>query len=837
MNLTDLHWLAALCGVDMAGWPADAELQFTWQRMPRSWGLFVAIGLLAALVYGLVWLYRRDAHRLRPAVRAALILFRLGVAALLVIIYLGPSLTHTEHRVVPGVIVLLRDSSRSMSSLDRYPVDADAGRVATALGISISQLREHPLPRAAIATHLLQQQDHRLLGEMLERGELRIVDFAEHSQTVETRPARLRGVLPAEAEPLAKPAPSAAIGPLPRWTATGTSTNLAGAIHEALAERSTAAMVLFTDGQQTAAENPTQAARQAGEQQTPLLIVGIGDPQPPRNIQVTSLQADPQVWQRDPFLIQALLHVEGAPAETLRMELTAQLLPSMGEPAQEPQVLETRHVPAPADGGPLRLEFTHTPELPGRYAYSLRVEPLSGEVTTDDNRPPAPLEVNVLSEQARVLLVAGAPTWEYQLLQRLLSREPSIDLSCWQQTLDAERPQDGNTPIERLPVEREELFAYDAILLLDPDPRELDEAWIALLRSFVEEHGGGLLYMAGPKHAGRLFDLPQTRGLRDLLPVQLGDTGATQVAALLAAGSQPLRVEPIPANVDQPMMRFFPEVQRNLALWESLPNLYWSFPSESARPAARVLLAHSDPRSADGSRPLLVAGPLGAGHTVYAGFNGTWRWRPAGYQAEFYDRFWIQTVRHLVAGRAQAGRRRGTLETDRLRYEVGDRIALTAWLRDSGYLPLELPAVTARLQVDANPATLVTLRPVPNQRGQYTATLTAAQAGRHQFDLPESDDPDAPTAAPVSVAVTLPRLETSRVWLDQPRLQDLARLSGGRYFQVDELDQLPAAIPDRTRPIRLTSPPRPLWDNGRMLLLLVALLGCEWSLRRWFRLL
>ena len=87
-----------------------------------------------------------------------------------------------------------------------------------------------------------------------------------------------------------------------------------------------------------------------------------------------------------------------------------------------------------------------------------------------------------------------------------LSRDKTIVVSCWLQTLDEERAQEGTRQITRLPITKEELFYYDVILMFDPNPQEFDQAWIELLKQFVGEHSGGLLFMAGPKHSGRLLD-------------------------------------------------------------------------------------------------------------------------------------------------------------------------------------------------------------------------------------------------------------------------------------------------------------------------------------------
>jgi hypothetical protein len=86
-------------------------------------------------------------------------------------------------------------------------------------------------------------------------------------------------------------------------------------------------------------------------------------------------------------------------------------------------------------------------------------------------------------------------------------------------------------------------------------------------------------------------------------------------------------------------------------------------------------------------------------------------------------------------------------------------------------------------------------------------------------------------------AVELPSVETNQVWLNKPLLVDLANLSGGKYFDVHQVDQLPAAIPEKSQTIESRSRPIPIWDVPGMLVALVGLLSMEWLLRKRFKLL
>ena len=338
-------------------------------------------------------------------------------------------------------------------------------------------------------------------------------------------------------------------------------------------------------------------------------------------------------------------------------------------------------------------------------------------------------------ERVRVLLVAGAPTWEYRLVQKLLARDKTITVSCWLQTLDEERAQEGTRPITRLPITKEELFYYDVILLFDPNPQEFDQAWIELLKQFVGEHSGGLLFMAGPKHSGRLLTNARTAELGKVLPVSFGDVGALEVAALLSTNQRAWPLKVVPANADHPVMRFYPERRGNAAPLGDAARHLLELPlarTPSRRRRCWSSTAIPTLRSVEGSRPLMVAGRYGSGHTLYLGFNGTWRWRKAGRQAEFFDKFWIQAIRYLVEGRSLEGRRRGYVQTDRDRYEIGDQDRRSPpACRTRPTTRSSLPKIDATLQVGGDRPKRCRCCPSPTSRARFEATLTAQKTGVH----------------------------------------------------------------------------------------------------------
>ena len=70
------------------------------------------------------------------------------------------------------------------------------------------------------------------------------------------------------------------------------------------------------------------------------------------------------------------------------------------------------------------------------------------------------------------------------------------------------------------PAAKEELFAYDVILMGDADPSYMTQSQMQHLAAFVIEKGGGLLFIAGEN-----FNPLAYRGtpMEQLLPIELAE--------------------------------------------------------------------------------------------------------------------------------------------------------------------------------------------------------------------------------------------------------------------------------------------------------------------------
>ena len=825
-----LQWI----GFDGDSIPEGAEVSFYFANLPESWGVFVFSAVVLLIGWFIFNLYRKENDACSPLAKKILALIRMTVCLFLLFVFLEPSLSYTKSRSLRPVIALLRDSSESMNIKDRYVDETSAKAAASVMGVTVEGLRSGKPSRVDVVNKILNEGDSELIGQLSKKGRLQVFDFSDRVTEVDVQ--RKKGVSENENDKSAAGINEEQIV-FPHLEANGPGTDLSGAIREALTEKLTSAVLVFTDGQHNASSQVDEVVSSSKKRNVPIFFIGLGDPDRPQNISVTNLYADPQVWNNDPFQIQAVLRAEGIGEESVRVDLVEIVESDDGELIDK--IIESKDIELAPKDDQVKMDFLHTPKSPGAKRFTVRSTVLDDESNKEDNQSPSPVRVQVLDDNARVLMISGGPSWEYRALARLLNREKMINLSCWLQSLDEGRLQQGNTPIDQMPSTREELFKYDVVIMLDPDPREFDVDLISLYKKFVREHSGGLLYMPGPVFGGRFLTGAQTSEISGLLPVKLGDVGSMEVDGLLSSNDREWPLAIVAANTDQPIMRFYNDPQKTLMQWKKLPGTYWSFPALEPKPATRVLIEHSDPtlRRKEVARPLLVTGQYGSGRTTYLGFDGTWRWRTKGLDAEFFKRFWIQTTRYLVEGRSLAGKRRGMMETERFRYQIGDRIKINARLKEQNFEWLIAEEVKGQLISPGEDSSEISFTPLNGQPGVYEATIVAAKEGAYSVFVELPEDEGGKVKIDSNFTVTLPLKEIKDTWLDRNKLMSLAKLSGTSYLNPDNLQELPSIIPDMTRKLAFESPPFPLWDNRILFIILVALLTLEWSLRKKYKLL
>lgn len=296
--------------------------------------------------------------------RVPILLLRLLAWCVLLLAVAGPTVPGLQQVMVPGVVAVVIDTSRSMGLPARAPGH-------TRLSASLPSLRR--------------------LAADLERSSAspEVVWYG-----VDTDLVRL-------SDP---------------WTAQprGPATDLRQAVRCLGMDASVSRVVMVTDGADTVGNrlpDLVSLARTAGK---PLLVLMAEAGEPPPDVAVDLVSAPTRVRAGHEFELSASVRVQGYAAAGLRAEVTCNgqrvRSLSLGDRAGAAGLLRTRI----------------TAGKPGRYTYALRVRSLPGEVAAGNNSGSAIVEV--VPDKPVVLVIAGAPSPEYAALKRALLADPDLQV-------------------------------------------------------------------------------------------------------------------------------------------------------------------------------------------------------------------------------------------------------------------------------------------------------------------------------------------------------------------------------------------------------------------------
>lgn len=791
----------------------------------------ILLGLAAAVVAAVVWVYRLERRAAGRFSRVAVpILLRAAVLLFAVFVLLPQLRLAFDREGWPDVAVIL-DASASMATVDdlRDPaVKAKAAELAKVADIPEAD-------RLRLAKLLLTRPETDWLNRLVAERQVKVHVYAVADQ------ARLVATV-AEAADI--PAAKDAVEKLP---ADGDASRLGdgvGAVLKSFRGSSLAAIVMFTDGVTTAGDDLPKAARESARAGVPLFLVGLGDAGDPPDLILGDLKADDVVLKGDQMVFEARLTARGPdPAKSVPVILYER----QGEKLVERGRETVRPDPA---GKPVPVRLTHTPTELGEKTFVIEVPVQPGEAEAGNNR----LERVVLvaeSKKLRVLLIDGSPRYEFRFVKALLERETdavrgnkSVDLRTL--LLDgAPGYAEQDKSALRGPPTRTELFEYDVVIVGDTDPKLLPKAGQLFtdIAEFVKVRGGGLLFVAGgTANPHLLFPTP----LAELLPVLPSETAPRDGPkpppddAPVTDGYRPRLT---PYGQSHPLFRFAADEAENARVWAGLQPLLWAAGGYVKKQSAEVLAVHpTKPAEGNGAdpHPVVLQQFVGAGRVLFFGFDETWRWRFRAGEPRF-DQFWAQAVRVLARSRVT----RIELRTDKqTAYRRGDPIRLTVRFPDDA--PAPAADAPVKVQIDRTPppagpggpveSQTVQLAKVEGTRATYQTLLTRTPDGDYRFFL---TDPTPPGTRPRAEARVLPPPgERDRLEMNRADLLRAATESRGKFYTLADAGTLIADLPDATRvPLNQPVPPVPVWNQAAAFGLIVLLLGSEWWLRRRERLL
>jgi uncharacterized membrane protein len=488
------------------------------------------------------------------------------------------------------------------------------------------------------------------------------------------------------------------------------------------------------------------------------------------------------------------------------------------------ELIAAREVKLSSQPGLTTFAIDLPPVEAGAHALRFALDPLDNERNTINNSRTR--VVNAPAGKRSILYVEGEPRWEYKFLRRAVDRDRALRVASLVRTTPNKHYRQGvNSPAELIdgfPDDAAELFAYDAVIIGSYEAASLRADQHRLLKEFVDHRGGSVLMLAG--RYGLSAGGWQNAPLAQTLPVQLP---AKQTGAFV---QRTAHAQPTIYGVESAIARLDEDARRNADRWKNLPALADWQTLGRLKPGAVVLLEAASERA---RAPLLAWQHYGQGATFVLGTASTLRWQmhlPPADQS--HETFWRQLLHAMVA----IAPPRVTLGGERAVYDDERNVTLEAQLRNERFEPINDADVELRIAPERDPAFVHTMQRSGQNDGRYTATIDVGSTGLYRIDMTARVGDQEVGAAVAHVLRNDGVAEHFAIHQHRDVLERIAAATGGRYWGLNELDDLAAAIPYSKAGV-VERQTLDLWNLPIVLLVLLGLKVAEWLLRmRWGRL-
>lgn len=830
-----------------------------------GWVIFASLGVVLALVLS-IWLLRLERRLVPRGVGFGLLGLRLSILSFLFLILLQPLLTKRFDVEERGRVVVAVDASLSMETRDRHASLAEKLRWAQALGMLGSDESAGQFEGWVLQAESGAEPDWLGLGRAVENAverassEARRKQVSEALEELEEMPRtefvrrlllaqpreflrNLGEVMPVDLRVFATEQRATESGGLERCLVgdrrdlVPDGTGAVQTLQSVLAEEAggqVRSFVLITDGRQTLPVDLALEAERLGALGIPVYSIPVGSRLPPRDLSIAAVESPETVFLNDSARIRVVLGTSGFEGQSVEVRLG--LSGGGGEVLQRQSV-----VPA---GDTAVVDFTVPSDNAGRFDYEIASDVQAGELREDNNS--RVVNLRVVDNKARVMLLEGDARWEFRYLRNLLERDKQVQAT----TVLFRQPylEILNEPAmeSKLPAEeafRQQLALTDLLVVGDVDPAEVEEGVWKLVDNAVTRDGLTLVVIPGRRSMPASF---RSETLTGMLPVSdYRQELAEQYQPTVQGGEQSMfRLVPTAEAQEQPMFQLggklgAGEIGAGLG---SLPGHPWIY-SGTPRPGAKLWVSAAWPGGGGETSPVIVHQDYGFGQTVWMGIDSTWRWRLRAGD-EWHYQFWGQLIRWAARNKAAAGNSDVRMSiTDAVIGESESAEVTVRW--DERILPRLEGAVmevvaeqldvsgTVMKRVEGESVISARLRPGADSPERFTARMPQLSEGTWRLRL-QVTGTDAAPAETIATEVLVRRqlsAELANVSCNRDFLTQLSELSGGEMIEPWDARRLLELVrPEEESEEKVQE--RTLWDHWLVIVVFSGLLMGEWVLRK-----
>jgi uncharacterized membrane protein len=600
---------------------------------------------------------------------------------------------------------------------------------------------------------------------------------------------------------------------LDRLTFEGKRTKLEAAtdlLQQELGTVPLSGVVLVSDGADNASKQWTESLSKLEARKTPIpfYTVGVGSESITRDAEMVKVSAPRSTLKESTAVVDIAYRSHGFRGRKATVYVR-----------ENGVLLKSEQVTMPADGeiAEFTLDLPVKNEGVRQFSFSLQAP---DDRIPENNTLTALVEIK--NDHPQILYIEGEPRWEFKFLRRAMQDDPNIRLVTLLRSSQNKFYRQGIDKEEMLsegfPKKKEELFSYKGLIFGSIESTFFTQEQLKNVVDFVSNRGGGFLMLGGRNSfsGGRY----ENSALADILPVQLSSSDRTP-----AMGRLKLLVTDYGRT--HPLMKLTPDADANVKQWSDLPPLNDFNRTLEAKVGAIVLArGQSEQRGPD---PILLAYQrYGRGRTMALTTGTTWRWQMLmDNQDQTYETFWKQTLRWLVNTSPDPV----MINSDKDTYVPGDVVHLSADISNKSFERMDNAKVVAKVRNPDGVTEAIPLDWNGSGEGSYQAEVNVTTAGVYQVEVEATQGSENLGTNHTAFQVEERPVEFSGASLDARLLQSIASSTGGRYYPLSRIGD----VPDDAQFVDTETTfveQKELWDVPFLFMLLCMTFGAEWFWRK-----
>ncbi len=578
-----------------------------------------------------------------------------------------------------------------------------------------------------------------------------------------------------------------------------------------------AGIVLLSDGADSAPAELGDALLALKAAGTPVHSVGLGREGLEKDVEVSRVVAPRRVLQGSTVEVEVTLSQTGFGGRSVNLEVE-----------DDGRIVNVEPVTFPRRSSAVTARVMFAASDSGAREFRFRVAEQPGEGLILNNERIALVEVTDRKE--KIFFFEGEPRDESKFLRRAVQFDENLHVvSMTRQAANKFYGINFDEDTKRFdgfPTRREDLFEYQGIILGSMEASFFTHDQMRMLVDFAAQRGGGVLLLGSRRSfsEGGFAGTP----VAELSPLVLYDV-ETPSGEARPELIHDLVLELTAQGRAHPATLLRDDRAESNDLWSTLPRLSAYQRATEVKAGATALLSAETPMLRE---PLVALAHhrIGRGRAIAFTPHDSWHWQMSAdipLEDQTHERLWRQMLRWLVSYVPD----QVEVETDRDRFEPGSTVTLRAMVRDAAFREVNRAQVTATIELPSGDEAFVPLDWSVERDGEFVGTFVTGERGHYKVEVDATSEGELLGVATSRFTVDTLNEELFGAARRDSVLGRIADETGGRQYELDEMERLVEDL-SVSREGTTVREARDLWDMPILFLLLVALLGGEWAVRR-----